>query len=136
MTQDHTDVVRIYEQWHAAVTAKDLATLASLYAQDAAFESPLVWATSGEGRTGILRGRSDMIDFFAKGFDAPDNGLGRWYRTGQFFSNGQQLVWEYPRETPDGDQVDLIEVMDVMDGQIVLHKVYWGWLGFRTLATS
>ena len=61
-------------------------------------------------------------------------GLGRWYRTGLFFSNGRQLVWEYPRETPDGDQVDLVEVMDIANGLIAHHRVYWGWVGFKALA--
>lgn len=61
-------------------------------------------------------------------------GLGRWYRTGHFFANGRQLTWEYPRATPDGDQIDLVEVMDVSGGLITHHRVYWGWIGFRTLS--
>lgn len=70
---------------------RDLSLLSSLYAKDAVFESPLVWATSDDRRTGFLRGRSQIVDFFARGFDAPENGLGRWYRTGLFFSNGRKL---------------------------------------------
>ena len=38
------------------------------------------------------------------------------------------------RATPDGDQIDLVEVMDVSDGLITHHRVYWGWVGFRTLS--
>ena len=136
MTDDRGETTRIYEQWHTAVTTKDIDLVASLYAEDAVFESPLVWATSADRESGVLRGRASIRDFFARGFDAPENGLGRWYRTGLFFSNGRQLVWEYPRETPDGDQVDLIEVMDIADGRITHHRVYWGWIGFRTLASG
>jgi hypothetical protein len=60
----------------------------------------------------------------------------RWYRTGTFFSNGRQLVWEYPREAPDGDQVDILEVMDIEDGLITHHRIYWGWFGVRMLTAS
>jgi hypothetical protein len=38
------------------------------------------------------------------------------------------------RATPDGDQIDLVEVMDLSDGLIAHHRVYWGWIGFRTLS--
>jgi steroid Delta-isomerase len=46
------------------------------------------------------------------------------------------LTWEYPRATPEGDQVDLVEVMDVADGLIAQHRVYWGWFGFKTLVAA
>ena len=55
-------------------------------------------------------------------------------RTITFFANGRQLTWEYPRATPDGDQIDLVEVMDVCGGLITHHRVYWGWVGCRTLS--
>jgi steroid Delta-isomerase len=58
------------------------------------------------------------------------------YRTGTFFSNGRQLTWEYPRHTPHGDQVDLVEMMDIANGLIVHHRVYWGWVGFRSLLAT
>ena len=130
---DEDAVRRIYTAWHAAVVARDAAAVAALYAEAAVFESPLAWASDPERRSGVLHGRAAIGAFFAAGFRTPGNGLGRWYRTGLFFSNGLQLVWEYPRETPEGDQVDLAEVMDVTDGAIVHHRVYWGWIGVRTL---
>jgi hypothetical protein len=46
------------------------------------------------------------------------------------------LTWEYPRETPDGDQADLVEVMDIEHGLIRHHGVYWGWVGFKTLSPA
>jgi hypothetical protein len=55
------------------------------------------------------------------------------YRTGLFFSNGRHLTWEYPRRTPHGQQVDLFESMDIENGLIVYHRVYWGWQGLKTL---
>jgi steroid Delta-isomerase len=133
--QDATDteIRRIYDGWHHAVVARDCSALAALYAEDATFETPLILAVRPELGEGILRGKTAIAAFFAQGFAAPANGLGRWYRTGTFFANGRQLVWEYPRETPDGDQIDLMEMMEIAGGLIRHHRVYWGWVGFKTL---
>jgi steroid delta-isomerase len=46
------------------------------------------------------------------------------------------LAWEYPRATPHGDQVDLVEVMEIADGLIRSHRVYGGWLGTALLTRS
>jgi len=129
-----TEIRRIYDGWHEAVVARDLAKVTALYAEDAVLETPLIVATRPELGEGILRGRAAISAFFAKGFATPANGLGRWYRTGLFFANGRQLVWEYPRVTPDGDQIDLMEVMEIDGGLIRHHRVYWGWVGFKQLA--
>ncbi|MBN3816988.1 nuclear transport factor 2 family protein [Paraburkholderia sp. Se-20369] len=133
MTHTDADSRRIYEGWHAAVLARDLDALMSLYADDALLETPLVVATLPAHGCGVLHGKAAIRDFFAAGLRNPRSKLGRWYRTGQFFANGRQLTWEYPRETPDGDQVDLVEVMDIRDGLIAHHRVYWGWVGFMAL---
>ncbi|AWN47278.1 polyketide cyclase [Methylobacterium terrae] len=124
----------IHERWHDAVVRRDIDGLMALYADDAVLESPLVWASLPEGGTGILTGKAAIRDFFALGFRSPQNGLGRWHRSGVFFSEGQQLAWEYPRETPDGDQIDLMEMIDVSGALIARHRVYWGWVGVRTLS--
>ncbi len=129
-----TAIRHIHEQWHEAVTRRDIDGLMALYAEDAVFESPLVWVSRPEGGTGILAGKAAIRDFFEDGFRSPQNGLGRWYRTGVVLSEGPQLAWEYPRETPDGDQIDLMEMIDLADGLIAHHRVYWGWIGVRTLS--
>ncbi|MEH3145721.1 MAG: nuclear transport factor 2 family protein [Methylobacterium frigidaeris] len=135
MAEDTDATIRhIYECWHETVVGRDIAGLTALYAEDAMFESPLVWAVQPEAGSGILRGRKEIGAFFDAGFRTPANGLGRWYRTGLYFTNGRQLIWEYPRVGPDGDQIDLVEVMDVSGGLIVQHRVYWGWVGVRTLS--
>lgn len=135
MTQETEDAIRrIYEQWHETVVRRDIDGLMALYADDAILESPLVWAVQPDLGSGVLQGKVAIGDFFAAGFRNPSNGLGRWYRTGTFFANGRQLTWEYPRATPEGDQIDLVEVMDVSGGRITHHRVYWGWVGFRALA--
>lgn len=42
-------------------------------------------------------------------------------------------MWEYPRVTADGEQFDLVEVMELKDGLIQHHRVYWGWFGMKHL---
>jgi hypothetical protein len=43
------------------------------------------------------------------------------------------LIWEYPRQTPTGEQTHLVESMDIVDGLIARHLVCWGWVGFKKL---
>jgi len=129
------EIRHVYEQWHATVVAGDLEGLMALYAEDAVFETPLILSVLRQAE-GVLRGTAAIRAFFEVGLSHRNSGLGRWYRTGTFFSNGRQLVWEYPRATPQGDQVDLVEVMDIAHGRITHHRVYWGWMGFKALAGS
>jgi hypothetical protein len=57
----------------------------------------------------------------------------RFHRTG-YLTDGKRLIWEYPREVPDGDQMDFVEVMELNDdGFIQRHRVYWGWFGVRIM---
>ena len=42
-------------------------------------------------------------------------------------------MWEYPRVTEDGQQMDLVEVMEIEDGLIKRHCVYWGWRALKVL---
>jgi steroid Delta-isomerase len=124
----------IYEQRHETLVRRDIRGLMEPYAEDAILESPLIHAAQQELGSGILRGKSAIGEFFAAASHSPSKGLGRRYRTGHFFANGRQLTWEYPRATPDGDQIDLVEVIDVSGGLITRHRVYWGWVGFRMLS--
>ena len=48
-------------------------------------------------------------------------------------TDGTRVVWEYPRASPDGDQMDFTEVMEIRDGRIAHHRVYWGWKGVGIL---
>ncbi len=130
MTTD-AQIRHIYERWHASVVARDLDGLVALYADDAVLETPLALKSRG---TGVLTGKAEIRPFFEAGFRTLQHELARWHRApGVFFVNGRQLVWEYPRATPQGDQIDLVEVMDIADGRIAHHRVYWGWVGFGLL---
>ena len=54
--------------------------------------------------------------FLNEGTRRRPNELVRWYRTGKYFITGDVLVWEYPRQTPDGEQVDILELMEIRIG--------------------
>ena len=137
MTQtDEADCVRIYEQWHEYTRARQAEKLIDLYADDAIVETPLVSAILDHKTEGVLRGRAEIKHFFDEGLRRRPDDLLRWYRTGLFFTNGKVLTWEYPRATPHGDQIDLVEIMDVEAGKIKHHRIYWGWFGFQHLLNN
>ena len=127
------DFRRIYEEWHETARTRNVEGTLALYAEDAILETPLVMAVLEGKSTGILRGKAEIRHFFYEGTKRRPNDLVRWYRAGVFFANGKQLTWEYPRQAPDGDQVDLMEMMDIEGGLIKHHRIYWGWFGVDML---
>jgi hypothetical protein len=129
VVQPHSDHARIDAEWHRAASTRDGAALLALYAEDAVLESPLVPAILDDKTDGVLRGKVEIARFLAKGARSRPIGLVRWHRSTTWFSAGQTLVWEYPRETPEGEQVEIVEVMDIADGLIRHHRIYWGWKG-------
>ena len=130
---EEAQIRHVYERWHSTMTSRDLAGLVALYAEHAVFESPTVLAQFPDRDDGILRGRGEIEKLFARNFENLTTAFSELYRSGLFFSNGRLLTWEYPRLTPSGTQVDLFESMDIENGLIVHHRVYWGWQGLKAL---
>ncbi len=131
MQQNDTQSIdRIYELWDAALVAKDVEAAVALYAGDVRLESPLVRHLTGSER-GIVEGRDALRDFVRLVFARTPANRGN-YRNA-FFTDGRKLIWEYPRETPNGDQMDFVESMEVQDGLIRRHCVYWGWYGVKVI---
>ena len=125
----------IYEKWHKYAKKRETKALIELYAEDAVLESPLVPILMNKD-SGILRGKTEILAFLNEGTRRRPNELVRWYRTGKYFITGDVLVWEYPRQTPDGEQVDILELMEIRNGLIVNHRIYWGWFGTQMLIKS
>jgi ketosteroid isomerase-like protein len=128
-----TAVENVYKRWDDALGAKDLDAAMALYHPDATLESPLVCHLLGTA-DGVVRGREDLRRFVEKVF-ANQPAKRRRHRAG-FLTDGSRLTWEYPRESPDGDQMDLVEVMEIRDGLIAHHRVYWGWVGVGMLLSG
>jgi ketosteroid isomerase-like protein len=123
-------IERVYELWDQALGAKDVDAAAALYAPDTVLESPLVRHLL-KSETGIVRGRDKLREFIRIVFERTPPARRR-YRSG-FLTDGRKLMWEYPRATPDAEQMDFVEVMEIEDGLIHRHCVYWGWFGVKVL---
>jgi uncharacterized protein (TIGR02246 family) len=137
MTPNNTDeqIRHVFDEWHRAVKDQDAEGMAALYAHDGVLETPAVLALWPEREDAVVHGRDAIAQFFAQSFQAR-SGEGvfeDWFRSGRYFSDGRLLIWEYPRETPKGDQTDVVESMDLENGLITHHRVYWGWVGFNKL---
>jgi steroid Delta-isomerase len=127
------EIRRVYERWHEMIVSRNLDGLMELYAEDSVLESSAVLVLEGNS-TGVLKGRNLIRKHFASFFDmmAKDASV-ELYRPGTFFSDGKTLMWEYPSKSPRGDQLDVVESMDLENGLIAYHRVYWGWIGFKAL---
>lgn len=123
-------IERVFTAWDEA---KDLDAAMTLYQPDATLESPLVCHLLGTDE-GMVRGRENLRQFVKKVFSHQPAKRRRF--RGGFLTDGSRLTWEYPRESPDGDQMDIVEVMEIRDGLIAHHRVYWGWLSVGMLTNG
>ena len=131
-----TDAEFIYARWHEAARSRDVPALLALYAEDAELESPLVPVILNRA-SGVLRGHAQIREFLEEGTRRRPNELVRWHREdGRFLASGDTLVWEYPRTTPAGEQIDILELMQLSDGLIAQHRIYWGWFGTQMLIAN
>ncbi len=126
------DAQFVHDEWDRRTRAHDIDGLLDLYLPDAVLESPLVVRILDQA-SGVLRGHDELRRFFVKGTAGRPNDLVRWYRTGDYVFDGRTLIWEYPRQAPEWEQVDLVEVMELTGPRIAHHRIYWGWYGTRLL---
>jgi steroid Delta-isomerase len=131
MNQGHA---YIHREWHRAASTRDIPALIALYADDATLESPLVPAVLADKTDGVLHGKAEIGRFLEAGAHGRPIDLVRWHRSETFFGERETLIWEYPRVTPDGDQVEIVEVMEVTERLIRHHRIYWGWKGCLLIA--
>jgi ketosteroid isomerase-like protein len=134
MTQSSAEQIEhIFTAWDDALGAKDVDAAIALYQPEATLESPLICHLLGT-KQGVVRGREDLRRFVAKVF-AHQPAKRRRYRAG-FLTDASRVVWEYPRQSPDGEQMDIVEVMEIRDGLIAHHRVYWGWVSVGMLMSG
>lgn len=124
------DAERIYHAWELALSKNDVEGLLSLYAQDAILESPLVPHLL-EQESGICKGQKELRALIEK--VASRKPSIRQYFKKNYFTDGKTLIFEYPRQSPTGEQMDFVEVMEIENGLIQYHRVYWGWRGFKVI---
>ncbi|MDN4999623.1 nuclear transport factor 2 family protein [Bradyrhizobium sp. GCM10027634] len=119
-----SEAERICTLWDEALGNKDLEASVALYADDASIESPLVQHLM-KTPTGIVQGKDNLRIFISRVFQTNPPQRKR-FKQG-FFTNGRIVTWEYPRVAPDGEQMELVEIMEIDKGLIQRHRVYWGW---------
>jgi len=120
----------IYLTWDKALAEYDMDGLISLYAEHAIIESPLICHLLNKSE-GVCQGKTELrclLDTITE--RRPP--IRKFFKQ-NFFTDGKTLMFEYPRATPDGEQIDFIEVMEIQDGLIHYHRIYWGWKGFKVL---
>lgn len=135
VTATAADAQFVHDEWDRRTRAHDIDGLVELYLPNATLESPLVPRVLDQ-RCGVLSGHDELRHFFVLGTRGRPNELVRWYRTGEYMFNGRTLIWEYPRQAPDWEQVDLVEVMELAGRKIAHHRIYWGWCGTPLLHPS
>ena len=122
---------RVYREWDKALADNDGDALIALYAPDAVIESPVIPHLLGTKR-GVCRGR-EQIKALIDEVTRRKPPARRFFRA-PYLTDGKTLMWEYPGETPAGDQMDFVEVMELDDaGLIQKHRVYWGWRGVEVI---
>ncbi|OBK67836.1 nuclear transport factor 2 family protein [Mycobacterium sp. 1165178.9] len=121
-------IEEVMHAWESALAAHDLEALLACYAPDATLESPVAAHITG---VGVRRGHAQLRPFLAE-VVARTPKLRTYHRAG-FFTDGRRATWEYPRMTPQGEQMDFVEVMEIEEGLILAHRVYWGWRGVSIL---
>ena len=126
----NSDIERIYVEWDKALSNNDPQALLALYAHDAVLESPVVCHLL-EKEEGICRGHEELKRLFEI-LAARKPNVRKYHRSG-YFTDGRTIVWEYPRSSPKGEQMDFVEVMEIANGLIERHRVYWGWFGVNVL---
>lgn len=129
-TNSKETIDRIYHEWNDALSNLDVEGLLALYAPDATLESPLVPHLLKTER-GICHGHEELRKLLVE-LRRTQPKVRQFHRTG-YFTDGHTLMWEYPREAPNGEQMDFVEVMEIENGLIQRHRVYWGWYGVGVL---
>jgi ketosteroid isomerase-like protein len=120
----------IYQAWNQAWSDNNIAALLALYADDIIIESPLIPYLLGKAG-GVCEGKEALRKLLEVA--AARKPIKRQYHRHQYFTDGKTLIWEYPRVSPQGEQMDFVEVMELREKLIIRHRVYWGWLGFDIL---
>jgi ketosteroid isomerase-like protein len=122
---------RIYHDWDKALSEDDVDALLALYDPDAILESPAVSLTMGT-ESGVCHGHKELRPLLER-VAARKPPLRTYHRTGYLTDGSRTMIFEYPRATPDGEQMDFVEVMEIADGLIQRHCVYWGWRGVKVI---
>ncbi|WP_143546528.1 nuclear transport factor 2 family protein [Rhodococcus sp. 06-418-5] len=120
----------VFREWHKRIGDRDAPALSELYAAGAVLESPLV-PVLFDLRSGIVEGRIALDSFLQETTRrrSDENESPSPDRVGIYTFDGHRLVWEHPRQTANGDKLDLVEIVELDGPLISRHRIYWDWHG-------
>ncbi|MDZ7931382.1 MAG: hypothetical protein U5N21_15540 [Rhodococcus sp. (in: high G+C Gram-positive bacteria)] len=120
----------VFREWHKRIEERDAPALSELYAADAVLESPLV-PVLFDLSSGIVEGRIALDSFLQETTRkrSDENTSPSPHSTDIFTFDGHRLVWEHPRQTTNGDKLDLVEIVELDGPLISRHRIYWDWHG-------
>lgn len=124
-SRSNPDIERFYHEWDAALSKNDVPGILALYGENAELQSPLAPHLMSQDK-GICRGKAELKEFFEILVKRKPK-VREFYRT-KYFTDGRTVMWEYPHDTPTGEQTDFVEVMEIENGLIQKHRVYWAGL--------
>ncbi len=84
------------------------------------------------GESGVCHGRDELRPVL-EAVAARKPPLRTYHRTGYLTDGRRTMVFEYPRDAPEGEQMDFVEVMEIAGSLIQRHCVYWGWRGIKVI---
>lgn len=132
------DLIKIAEhihiEWNDALANSDFEKILKLYAIDAVIESPLIPHLLNQESGIVQRGTEEFTKFFRL-VEERKPAARKFYKN-KYFTDGKTLIWEYPHLTPSGEQMDFVEIMEIHNGLIQYHRVYWGWYGFNVIKNN
>lgn len=129
------DIHHIHGEWSDALRHRDARRLGALYAKAATLESPAVLLLD-DRFDGVIVGREEIVSFFDALFDRFDETVCDLFRSGDLFFDRRLVAWECAGEDPSGAMTRSVEAMEIENGLILHHRVYWNWAGMRALRAA
>lgn len=107
-------------QWFAAFNEHNLENLLSLYDDNAEHYSPKLKLRQPE-TNGLIKGKQALHNWWQDAFDRLPN---LHYKILNIVANDTMVFMEYIRQTPNEDDMQIGEVLEIRNERIIASRVY------------
>lgn len=107
-------------QWFAAFNEHNLENLLSLYDDNAEHYSPKLKLRQPE-TNGLIKGKQALHNWWQDAFDRLPN---LHYKILNIVANDTMVFMEYIRQTPNEDDMQIGEVLEIKNERIIASRVY------------